>query len=126
MTTKQTIITEVQIKGAIGGPIWQPGFVCSKTFSVCNREYPFKSVTRLLTLRDMVLHITNDGDFRDCMIADAQVIFTRTQVTADETIVRRRAMDIRQFQSVEDCVTPLDGDLYWQIVDAGQEAYDTE
>lgn len=115
--------TEVQIIGTIGGRIWMPACVCSKQFKVSNLEYPYTALTEngrsvKATLRDMILMVTNDGDFQSCLIADATVVFIRTVVTASGTITRRRAMDIRQFPSVADCVVEFESDEHYEILDA--------
>ncbi len=111
----------VTISGTYGGPIWMPMAVCSKYFKVSSQDYSAGD-----TLRDIVLRLTGDGDFRSAVIADATVTFTRSRRTATGVVSRVRHMDIRQFPSVADCVVEFDSERYWEIVDAGQEGDDDE
>jgi hypothetical protein len=48
-------------------------------------------------LREMVLHVTNEGDFQDCYI-----VVERTRQTLTRSVTHTRRMDIRSFPSVAD------------------------
>lgn len=123
------ITKRVTISGTIAGEIWMPGATCGKTFAASNDEYPHNAgtidgVSVPATLRDMVLHVTNDGDFQSCSIIDATVTFERTERTRTGIVTRSRHMDIRQFPSVADCVVALESDKYWAGVDCFSEGAD--
>ncbi len=98
--------TEVTIEGYIIGNIWWPyGETFEKPVSISNRHYPF-SLDDPPTLREMVLRVTNDGDFQSASLADdSAVIFRRVRETASGTKIQRmRIMAAGQFASIADCV----------------------
>ena len=105
-----------------------PAIVCGKPFKASDAQYPFTSTINQdrhgdrPTLRDMVLHVTNDGDFKSCSIADGTVEFRRVRTLPNgERLTRTRTMDIRSFPSVADCVVEEDSDDYYAILDCFAE-----
>jgi hypothetical protein len=113
--------TSVIISGIIGGKIWMPACTCAKSFKASNQKYPFTHYSdgSQPTLRDMVLHITNDGDFQDASIADAEVTFSRTKTLSNgERVTRTRTMDVRKFPSVADCILEFESNEYFAVIDA--------
>ena len=71
--------TTITLYGEIAGIIWMPAVECSKEFHLELTRIPRKSNTRtfpgiaprsmeITCLRDVLLHLTNDGDFQSCSI----------------------------------------------------------
>ena len=124
-TRQQTVHTSVEVRGIIAGRIWMPAATCGKPFKVLNQKYPHRAGDDLqnerATLRDMVLRVTNNGDFQSCQVIDAQVTFRRTVQTTTGTKIRTRSMDIRQFPSVADCVVELESEEYFAGLDCFAE-----
>lgn len=111
--------TKIEVFGTIGGRIWMPSVVCVKTFHYrssdprwsCNRHANGSKPT----LREICLEATRDGDFQGAQIAEATVRITRwTTPLAGHW----RALDIRRFASVTDCVVEDESDEYFEIMDA--------
>ena len=83
--------TRIRIYGEVQGPIWWPvGAICTKQFDVrCSREdKPFSR--QIECLRDVLLHITNDGDFQNCEISFAVLEITKQKGLSK--IVRGRVL----------------------------------
>lgn len=122
---KKTTHTIITITGTVGGPIWMPSAICAKPFKyrsddgsfACNRH----SDNSKPTLRDIVLEVTNDGDFQSAEVADATVTIERRTDGQTGSVTRRRSWDIRQFPSVADCVVGEGSDRYWEIVNCFSE-----
>lgn len=82
-------VKRIRLYGEVVGHIWMPHEECRKDFSVTLERIPRNATTRtayahgwpmeISTLRDALLHITNDGDFRSCSIEWAVL-----EVTIDE------------------------------------------
>ena len=71
--------TKITLYGEIAGSIWMPAVDCTKTFHLELVRIPRSSTTRtypgisprsmeITCLRDALLHLINDGDFRSCSI----------------------------------------------------------
>ena len=120
-------ITDVRITGTIAGKIWMPAATCGKQFDVRRSQYPFSSYVDengqsvRATLRDMILHVTNDGDFQSAQVIDATVTFERSTFENNRTRIERRHYDIRRFPSVADMVAEEDSQEYWDGVDCFAE-----
>jgi hypothetical protein len=98
-----------EIRGTIGGHIWMPAIRCTKPFHVKRDQYPFRPSDNIQgersSLRDIILHVTNDGDFQDAQVLEASIILTAyRQSPRGDTIIVKRVLDIRDFPSVSDCV----------------------
>ena len=66
------IKTSYNISGQIQGLIWMPCVDCTKQFNknfTKEQNEPFKY--QIENLRDALLNIINDGDFRDVVISEA-------------------------------------------------------
>lgn len=101
------ITKTLTIAGEIVGTIWMPAAECYKEFSVSDNQYPFNAYFdgSRPTIRDMALHVTNDGDFQQCHISGNSVlIFERTTWTKTGPIKKQRIMYASQFPSIADCV----------------------
>ncbi len=71
-------VKRIRLYGEVVGAIWMPSEECRKDFSVTLERIPRDAKTRtayshgwpmeISTLRDALLHITNDGDFQSCSI----------------------------------------------------------
>jgi hypothetical protein len=63
---------QVQISGAVVGPIWMPSVECTKdvkrVFRLVPPEQNIRSADEIDCLRDALLKITNDGDFQSCSL----------------------------------------------------------
>jgi hypothetical protein len=82
-----------KIYGTLRGTIWMPATTCEKPV-----EYTLESDD---TLRDAVLRITNDGDFRACdLCADS---FLRIKMHKGTHTITRD-FDLSLFPSVADCM----------------------
>lgn len=78
--------TTIRLRGEVAGTIWMPAIECTKDFSVRLVRIPRDAKTRtayshgwpmeISTLRDALLHITNDGDFQHCAITYAVLTVT--------------------------------------------------
>lgn len=102
--------TVATLIGTIAGPIWQPGYICSKDVSLSTDQYPCTALTDggktvPPDLRYMALHLTNDGDFRHCGFLPGACIKVEREVrTATGIVIRRRWFDLDFFPSVADCL----------------------
>lgn len=66
------------ISGFLVGTIWMPAAECYKPFRHdIGRHSARWSDASGATLRDHLLNITNDGDFRNCHIARGEITITR-------------------------------------------------
>jgi hypothetical protein len=76
--------TQIRLYGEIAGEIWMPAVHCTKTFELNLIRVPRSSTTltypgiaprsmEIASLRDALLHLTNDGDFQSCGIAWAML-----------------------------------------------------
>ena len=72
--------TRIKIYGEVSGEIWMPAVRCTKMFELdliriardsSPRTYPgiAPRSMEITSLRDALLHLTNDGDFQSCGIA---------------------------------------------------------
>jgi hypothetical protein len=70
---------KITLYGEVAGKIWMPAVECTKTFHLELSRIPRNSNSRtypgiaprsmeITCLRDALLHVTNDGDFRSCAI----------------------------------------------------------
>jgi hypothetical protein len=89
-----------KVYGNITGNIWMPQTKCSKAFSlICERDivnqnrnpfaYHFES------LRDILLHISNDGDFQSCDINECflDISYTDGNKTVTKTYDLRESIE---------------------------------
>jgi len=76
--------TKITLNGEVGGTIWMPAVECTKEFHLELIRIPRNSKTRtypgiaprsmeITCLRDALLQLTNDGDFRSCAITWARL-----------------------------------------------------
>ena len=82
---------DIRIYGEVQGSIWWPcGAIRTKEFDVhCSYEdKPF--CRQIECLRDVLLHITNDGDFQHCEISFA--VLTITKQKGLNRLVRERIL----------------------------------
>lgn len=70
--------TRIIIEGTIKGNIWTPYEECTKDFRVQFTVTDESFSHPWVSLRDALLHITNDGDFRDCGIEQAWLTVERS------------------------------------------------
>lgn len=101
---------EFQIRGQVQGAIWWPvGAVCTKEFDVrfTREQRPFRVGAE--TLRDALLHVTNDGDFQGAVITYALLSVERTKGSRRviRTVELSRTGDNADLFATEDeCVYP--------------------
>lgn len=92
--TKQSF--SVEIMGRIGGSIWWPygyqGTIWKDFRHVCND---------FSCLRDVILEITNDGDFEDCNIIEGTI--KATLIKPNRRVVRYFDLSLPLFKSIDDC-----------------------
>lgn len=83
--------TKIRIYGEVQGSIWWPiGAICKKEFDV-RCSYDDKPFSRQIEcLRDVLLYITNDGDFQHCEISFAVLEITKQKGLSK--IVRDRVL----------------------------------
>jgi hypothetical protein len=110
--------TEITLTGELAGTIWMPAVECSKEFHLELKRISRKSSTRtypgiaprsmeITCLRDALLHLTNDGDFRSCAITWARLEISH--YFGDETHdtrtvkVRTRVWELRGQDHNADC-----------------------
>ncbi len=102
-------VKRIRLYGEVSGKIWMPYETCSKSFDVQLERIPRDATTRtayshgwpmeISTLRDALLHLTNDGDFRSCSIEWAVL-----EVTIDTGNKRvTRVWEMRGKGPNEDC-----------------------
>lgn len=106
--------TTYEIEGRLLGDIWMPSIAAHKhvkyTFIRKEAERSNSWVNAHETLRDALLKVTNDGDFRWCRF-DGYLTITRTRYVESGVYSHKRVIDLTKFPSIEDMV----------IVDATQE-----
>ena len=101
MTTKFAII------GAIIGDIWMPATECWKdvTRVFTRSKANIRRSDEAATLRDMVLAVTNSGDFQSCSLTGDSVLrVTRETWSKGRRVTRQRWWDLTLFPSIADCV----------------------
>jgi hypothetical protein len=80
MEVELNMKTRIKLYGEIAGEIWMPAVRCVKTFELNLIRVSRNSTTltfpgiaprsmEITSLRDALLHLTNDGDFQSCGIA---------------------------------------------------------
>lgn len=109
--------TTYEIRGYIVGDIWMPCTECYKPIKLMfvrdEADRPNPWVDAYETLRDALLKITNDGDFRSCQVADATLWITRTEHTQTGTRTHTRVRKLSNFPSIADMVKlDWDGPAY--------------
>lgn len=97
--------TRIKLYGEVAGEIWMPAVRCTKLFELDLIRMARDSTTgtypgiaprsmEITSLRDALLHVTNDGDFQSCAITwgmleishsfgnetDTSTVTTRTRV----------------------------------------------
>ncbi len=111
---KRTIAT---ISGQIQGPIWMPACTCTKDFTVSEDDLRYSDGSRP-SLRDMVLKATCDGDFQSAEVSfghlTIEMLIPRTDGKGYTS--RKRHFDLRQFQSIADCLVPEDQIEYAEVL----------
>lgn len=110
--------TKITLYGEITGTIWMPAAECSKEFHLELTRIPRTSSTRtypgiaprsmeITCLRDALLHLTNDGNFRSCSINWATLEVTHTfgdETRGARTVkVRTRVWELRGQGENADC-----------------------
>ena len=110
--------TNIKIFGEITGTIWMPAVECSKEFQLELIRIPRTSRIRtypgimprsmeITCLRDALLHLTNDGDFRSCAVAWARLEISHyfgDEMRGTRTVkVRTRVWDLRGQDQNADC-----------------------
>lgn len=84
-----------------------PAITCTKPFDISGDDFLYSDGSRP-TLRDMVLRVTNDGDFQDANISWGflRIEMTREHVSGHGKFTRTREFDLRKFASIDDCIVP--------------------
>jgi hypothetical protein len=110
--------TKITLYGEIAGSIWMPAVECTKEFHLELVRIPRASHIRtypgimprsmeITCLRDALLHITNDGDFRSSSIAWARLEVSHTfggDTAGTRTVqVRTRTWELRGQDENADC-----------------------
>ena len=93
--------SNVYLRGTVYGPIWMPAVECWKPVTV-SAQYADGS---RLTLRDMALRATADGDFQSASLTtDSEVVFEQTIKKGNRTLRRVKWYPVSHFPSIADCV----------------------
>jgi hypothetical protein len=110
--------TKITLYGEIAGIIWMPAVECSKEFHLELTRIPRKRSTRtypgiaarlmkITCLRDALLHLVNDGDFRSCSILWAKLEISHyfgDESRGTRTVkVRTRVWELRGQGENADC-----------------------
>ena len=110
--------TKITLYGEIAGTIWMPAVECSKEFHLELIRIPRTSTTRtypgiaprsmeITCLRDALLHLINDGDFRSCSVVWAKLELSHTfgdESRGTRTVkVRTRVWELRGQDEDADC-----------------------
>jgi len=110
--------TRITLYGEIAGPIWMPAVECTKDFHLelvriprtsRIRTYPgiMPRTMEITRLRDALLHLTSDGDFRSCSINWARLEVSHTfgdESRGNRTVkARTRVWDLRGQGENADC-----------------------
>jgi hypothetical protein len=108
----------ITLYGEIAGNIWMPAVECTKEFRLELIRIPSNSTTRtypgiaprsmeITSLRDALLHITNDGDFQSCSITWAVLEVSHyfgDEVAGSRTVkIRTRVWELRGQGQDTDC-----------------------
>ena len=101
------------IHGQIQGDIWMPFTTCTKSFSVGERDFNYSDGSRP-SLRDMVLHVCNDGDFQSANVSFGYLKLEMLIKRADGHGFTRkvREFDLRLFPSIADSIVSEDDVVY--------------
>lgn len=100
--------TEFTISGYIVGKIWMPATECWKDLNYTfvrhenERKNPWQDAQE--TLRDAMLHVTNDGDFQSCSVSHGVLTVTRRECSAGRQVTFERMFPLDHFPSVADMV----------------------
>lgn len=96
----------IRITGYLVGNIWMPNIECWKHLDFDATDYEARC-SAPLTLREMTLAATRDGDFQGCDIADGTLIVIRR---AENGFTHRRSFALDRFPSIADMTrTDWDG-----------------
>ena len=110
--------TKITLYGEIAGTIWMPAVECTKEFHLELVRIPRTSRIRtypgimprsmeITCLRDALLHVTNDGDFRSCSINWARLEVSHyfgDEARCTRTVkVRTRVWELRGQGENADC-----------------------
>lgn len=108
--------TRITLCGEVAGTIWMPAVQCTKTFHLELIRIPRQSTTRtypgiapcsmeIETLRDALLHVTNDGDFQSCTITWAllEVSHFLGETDGNTSTTRTRVWRVRGIGTNADC-----------------------
>ncbi len=108
--------TKITLYGEVAGDIWMPAVRCTKAFHLelvrvlrhtSTRTYPSIAPRsmEITSLRDALLHVTNDGDFQSCGIAWAMLEVSHHYGNqTDSTITTRvRVWELRGVGENADC-----------------------
>ena len=100
--------TEYTIYGYLVGTIWMPATECYReleyTFVRHEDERKNSWQDAKKDLREAMLHITNDGDFQSCAVADGVLCVRRVNEGQGRRSTRERTYDLARFPSVADMV----------------------
>ena len=77
----------VTLVATLVGHIWMPSTICYKHVKTTKREDE--------TLRDMLLRVTNDGDFQSCGLTDATLYVEDVKIQGSTRRSKQRAWDLR-------------------------------
>jgi hypothetical protein len=97
---------EYELRGYVVGDIWMPQTECFKPIGLRferSKTGPHNYNGGVFeSLRDAALHVTNDGDFQSCEIAQGELIVRQIQDKPNGRIVRERVIPLDAFPSVKD------------------------
>lgn len=103
------MVYEYTILGMLVGPIWIPACEACKevVYSFVRKEadkaHPFVGVRE--TLREAVLHVTNDRDFQSCELRNAVLKVVASRKKGTRTVSVTRYFALEKFSSVTDMVS---------------------
>jgi hypothetical protein len=109
--------TQITLYGELAGDIWMPAVRCTKLFQLELIRLPRHSKSRtypgiaprsmeVTSLRDALLHVTNDGDFQSCGIVWAMLEVSHhfgNQTDSSTITTRVRVSELRGLGENEDC-----------------------
>ena len=105
--------TSYRIYGEVTGKIWMPAAECTKEFSWelerIPRDERYRTAyahgwpAQITELRDILLHITNDGDFQSCAITWAVLEVTHWSASNKRNQYVTRVWELRGTGPNADC-----------------------
>lgn len=97
----------MSVTGTLRGRIWMPPIESEKEFClgiihVHNKKYT--APREFNTLREVILEVTNDGDFQNCDILADGVLTVVLHKSSNKHVIRNFDLNSGLFSSIQDCL----------------------